>query len=193
MREVRDFFSRIWSGETMGSNKFISRANKSWNASLSFLFAIFLSNFCLRSRVIAGPGRWPPRDYLGQRFNSHLAALVHLRYSTMNSLYTSGVRQTNSLQVDIERLRNGDNSPALLGAYIQPQTYFQTQLGWLTKRILCRLKFRTNICISFCDAADNRWLRLNDETRNDQSKAGESTDVCTYEFPRSGFCTYILC
>ncbi|KIM40195.1 hypothetical protein M413DRAFT_446356 [Hebeloma cylindrosporum] len=33
----------------------------------------------------------------------------------MNSLYTSGVRQTNSLQVDMERLRNGDNSPALLG------------------------------------------------------------------------------
>ncbi|KAF4621312.1 hypothetical protein D9613_000771 [Agrocybe pediades] len=33
----------------------------------------------------------------------------------MNSLYTSGVRQTNSLQADIERLRNGDHSPALLG------------------------------------------------------------------------------
>ncbi|EDR09061.1 golgi SNAP receptor complex member bos1 [Laccaria bicolor S238N-H82] len=33
----------------------------------------------------------------------------------MNSLYTSGVRQTNSLQSDLERLRNGDNSAALLG------------------------------------------------------------------------------
>ncbi|KAF9481541.1 synaptobrevin [Pholiota conissans] len=33
----------------------------------------------------------------------------------MNSLYTSGVRQTNSLQADMEKLRNGDNSPALLG------------------------------------------------------------------------------
>ncbi|KJA29043.1 hypothetical protein HYPSUDRAFT_33557 [Hypholoma sublateritium FD-334 SS-4] len=33
----------------------------------------------------------------------------------MNSLYTSGVRQTNSLQADLEKLRNGDNSPALLG------------------------------------------------------------------------------
>ncbi|KAF8894950.1 golgi SNAP receptor complex member bos1 [Gymnopilus junonius] len=33
----------------------------------------------------------------------------------MNSLYTSGVRQTNSLQADMERLRNGDNSSALLG------------------------------------------------------------------------------
>ncbi len=37
--------------------------------------------------------------------------------STMNSLYTSGVRQTNSIQADLERLRNGDNSPSLLGAY----------------------------------------------------------------------------
>jgi len=36
----------------------------------------------------------------------------------MNSLYTSGVRQTNSLQADLERLRNGDNSPALLGEYL---------------------------------------------------------------------------
>ena len=36
----------------------------------------------------------------------------------MNSLYTSGVRQTNSLQADMERLRNGDNSPALLGDWI---------------------------------------------------------------------------
>jgi hypothetical protein len=36
----------------------------------------------------------------------------------MNSLYTSGVRQTNSLQADLERLRNGDNSPALLGAHV---------------------------------------------------------------------------
>ncbi|TEB38415.1 synaptobrevin [Coprinellus micaceus] len=33
----------------------------------------------------------------------------------MNSLYTTGVRQTNSLQADLERLRNGDNSAALLG------------------------------------------------------------------------------
>ncbi|KAG6918715.1 hypothetical protein DXG01_012200 [Tephrocybe rancida] len=33
----------------------------------------------------------------------------------MNSLYTSGVRQTNSLQGDLERLRNGDNSASLLG------------------------------------------------------------------------------
>ncbi|KAF9451954.1 golgi SNAP receptor complex member bos1 [Macrolepiota fuliginosa MF-IS2] len=33
----------------------------------------------------------------------------------MNSLYTSGVRQTTSLQADLERLRNGDTSASLLG------------------------------------------------------------------------------
>jgi len=33
----------------------------------------------------------------------------------MNSLYTLGVRQTNSLQGDLERLRNGDQSASLLG------------------------------------------------------------------------------
>ena len=33
----------------------------------------------------------------------------------MNSLYTQGVRQTNSLNADLERLRNGDNSASLLG------------------------------------------------------------------------------
>ncbi|KAG1737611.1 hypothetical protein EDB19DRAFT_1716862 [Suillus lakei] len=33
----------------------------------------------------------------------------------MNSLYTHGVRQTNSLTADLERLRNGDNSASLLG------------------------------------------------------------------------------
>lgn len=35
----------------------------------------------------------------------------------MNSLYTSGVRQTASLQADLERLRNGDTSASLLGAH----------------------------------------------------------------------------
>ncbi|KAL0956482.1 hypothetical protein HGRIS_002628 [Hohenbuehelia grisea] len=33
----------------------------------------------------------------------------------MNSLYTLGVRQTNSLQADLERLRSGDTSSSLLG------------------------------------------------------------------------------
>ncbi|ESK97126.1 transporter bos1 [Moniliophthora roreri MCA 2997] len=33
----------------------------------------------------------------------------------MNSLYTSGVRQTSSIQADLERLRNGDVSASLMG------------------------------------------------------------------------------
>ncbi|KAJ4483299.1 golgi SNAP receptor complex member bos1 [Lentinula aciculospora] len=33
----------------------------------------------------------------------------------MNSLYTSGVRQTNSILADLERLRGGDDSASLLG------------------------------------------------------------------------------
>ena len=33
----------------------------------------------------------------------------------MNSLYTLGVRQTNSIQADLERLRTGDASASLLG------------------------------------------------------------------------------
>lgn len=37
------------------------------------------------------------------------------RQATMNSLYTLGVRQTNSLQADLERLRAGDTSASLLG------------------------------------------------------------------------------
>ena len=38
----------------------------------------------------------------------------------MNSLYTLGVRQTNSIQADLERLRNGDTSTALLGMHYYP-------------------------------------------------------------------------
>ncbi|TFY73232.1 hypothetical protein EWM64_g10780, partial [Hericium alpestre] len=33
----------------------------------------------------------------------------------MNSLYTLGVRQTNSIQADLERLRGGEASASLLG------------------------------------------------------------------------------
>jgi golgi SNAP receptor complex member 2 len=33
----------------------------------------------------------------------------------MNSLYTSGVRQTTSIQADLERLRSGETSASLLG------------------------------------------------------------------------------
>ena len=33
----------------------------------------------------------------------------------MNSLYTLGVRQSSSIQADLERLRGGDASASLLG------------------------------------------------------------------------------
>ena len=56
---------------------------------------------------------------------AHLVDLVLLRHivplfltPTMNSLYTSGVRQTSSIQADLERLKGGDTSAALLGACI---------------------------------------------------------------------------
>src|ERR1700722_2104583 len=49
-------------------------------------------------------------------------------FLTMNSLYTLGVRQTNSLQADLERLRNGDNSTSLLG----PPCSINFIMHWLT-------------------------------------------------------------
>lgn len=53
----------------------------------------------------------------------------------MNSLYTTGVRQTNSLQADLERLRNGDNSAALLGEYAlrRPFGYSANVMGLTTE------------------------------------------------------------
>lgn len=33
----------------------------------------------------------------------------------MNSLYTLGVRQSSSIQADLERMRSGDTSASLLG------------------------------------------------------------------------------
>lgn len=38
----------------------------------------------------------------------------------MNSLYTLGVRQTSSIQADLERLRSGDSSASLSGLYHPP-------------------------------------------------------------------------
>jgi Golgi SNAP receptor complex protein 2 len=45
----------------------------------------------------------------------------------MNSLYTLGVRQTNSLQGDLERLRNGDSSASLLGSSVRIQLGIREQ------------------------------------------------------------------
>ena len=41
----------------------------------------------------------------------------------MNSLYTLGVRQTNSIQADLERLRTGDANASLLGLSIIPTSH----------------------------------------------------------------------
>jgi hypothetical protein len=44
------------------------------------------------------------------------ATLTHqLTTTRMNSLYTLGVRQSSSIQADLERLRGGDTSASLLG------------------------------------------------------------------------------
>ena len=43
------------------------------------------------------------------------SSLFLLAKGPMNSLYTLGVRQTNSIQADLERLRTGDASASLLG------------------------------------------------------------------------------
>ena len=67
----------------------------------------------------------------------------------MNSLYTSGVRQTNSLQADLERLRNGDNSPALLGEF---------SLRYASVSLHNAFHYRSNIRLFSRYATDNRRL-----------------------------------
>ena len=48
----------------------------------------------------------------------------------MNSLYTLGVRQTNSIQADLERLRNGEKSASLLGLFTELRPHRETHVGW---------------------------------------------------------------
>lgn len=69
----------------------------------------------------------------------------------MNSLYTSGVRQTNSLQADMEKLRSGDNSPALLGEL--NDFFFGFRYNWLTDE--ASVNCRTDICVAFCYAPND--------------------------------------
>ena len=64
----------------------------------------------------------------------------------MNSLYTSGVRQTNSLQADMERLRNGDNSPALLG---EPHVFLSFVQRHSTNQVFLNFFFIGQISASF--------------------------------------------
>jgi hypothetical protein len=48
-----------------------------------------------------------------ERHGEHAHAFTHSQ--TMNSLYTLGVRQSSSIQADLERMRGGDTSASLLG------------------------------------------------------------------------------
>ena len=50
--------------------------------------------------------------------------------SKMNSLYTQGVRQTSSIQADLERMRGGDSSPSLIGAFFVLVFFDVVLLRW---------------------------------------------------------------
>jgi hypothetical protein len=57
-----------------------------------------------------------PRDPTHSRSRTLHGCAAHNTHSrTMNSLYTLGVRQSSSIQADLERMRGGDTSASLLG------------------------------------------------------------------------------
>ena len=67
----------------------------------------------------------------------------------MNSLYTLGVRQTNSIQADLERLRTGDANASLLGLSMIP-TSLLTSLSTSTVPVRCfgrPARFVNEMCI----------------------------------------------
>ena len=103
----------------------------------------------------------------------------------MNSLYTLGVRQTNSIQADLERLRTGDASASLLGLSAPASTFpfrsfhpecpnfascrVDTARGWrttcgLTRRLTVQYSFLSLVRADFCllsgDESDSGRLRL---------------------------------
>jgi hypothetical protein len=112
----------------------------------------------------------------------------------MNSLYTSGVRQTNSIQIDLDRLRAGESTPALIGEQGFPiwttgcvvsyrvvaraQTYTPTRELEMPVRLN---KFsdltRANKRLVGCYESNNRRLRFNGQTGNYQGEAGEGSNV----------------
>ena len=63
---------------------------------------------CLRKLIILIAARDSRHAFLARPRSTHAA-------TTMNSLYTLGVRQSSSIQADLERLRGGDASASLLG------------------------------------------------------------------------------
>jgi len=50
---------------------------------------------------------------------------LSFRLDNMNSLYTLGVRQTSSIQEDLEKMRSGDLSTSLQGIWIVINTFIQ--------------------------------------------------------------------
>lgn len=92
----------------------------------------------------------------------------------MNSLYTLGTRQTNSLTADLERLRNGDNSASLLGLYI-----ILLSLSFLSTNP----SVRTDISLSGCHAPHHRRLRRHDKERDHKGKTGKGSNVLSQPFP----------
>ncbi len=72
----------------------------------------------------------------------------------MNSLYTSGVRQTNSIQADLERLKNGDDSASLLGPF-SPRRFALMHIVLLTFQE-CACFVRADICVFGSDATNDR-------------------------------------
>jgi len=101
----------------------------------------------------------------------------------MNSLYTSGVRQTNSLQADLERLRNGDNSASLLGVYSMRSSAGLSMSVKGSKNRMLTIQGHT----CFIVRADIRFigryapdcgrLRLDGEAGDYQDEAREGTNV----------------
>ena len=55
---------------------------------------------------------WSP-----QSINRRRRSRLHPAEDRMNSLYTQGVRQTSSIQAGLDRMRAGDSSAALQGAF----------------------------------------------------------------------------
>jgi hypothetical protein len=77
----------------------------------------------------------------------------------MNSLYTLGVRQTNSIQADLERLRNGDCS-AQISASLAAMHRTVDDYDSMAKRELIKVKqekAQMYVCYPKCVQACLLW------------------------------------
>lgn len=73
----------------------------------------FISPQARNNMMMMCPFSHEPRDVRDAAPLTHRGHPVAT--TTMNSLYTLGVRQSSSIQADLERLRGGDVSASLLG------------------------------------------------------------------------------